>query len=624
MLTPMTRRTFFGTAAVLGQSARTGVVEPAGEREKLYEFNYSDVKLTGGPLKKQYDGTHAHFLALDNDRLLKVYRQRAGLPAPGEDMGGWYDAAGFVPGHTLGQFISGLSRYYSSTGSEATRAKVASLVEGFAATLGPGGYPYASEKAAITWPCYILDKYEIGMLDACRLARVEPALDLLTRMIRGAIPHIPDHTYDRGPNSPKQAPYDEPYILPENLFQAYELTGEKQFLDMAKLYLLNVEYFDPLAQGRNVLPGKHAYSHVIALSSAAKAYQALGDPKYLRAIRNAWDMIEQTQQYASGGWGPKEAFVVPHEGKLAESLTTTREHFETPCGCYAHVKLARYLLRFTGESRYGDGLERVLYNTILASHEPGGDGEYFYYSDYQALAKKGYYHRKWPCCSGTLIQTVADYAINIYFHGPRAIYVNLFTPSEVRWKTGGVPVKLAQNTEYPDSDSIEIRVEAPRPIEFALHLRIPAWLSSPPAFSLNGKSIDVAARRPAFASIRRKWKNNDTLQVRLPFGFRTEAIDDRNPAIAALLQGPRMMVATNPPADLSSKPLALPQNMRPVARRPSAFEFAAPDQPLIFQPFYSVRDEIYTSYFQIQARPAREQVKISNARHWDVPPGTDT
>src|SRR5215467_3914849 len=143
-------------------------------REHLREFPYQDVRLTGGPLKAQYDWVHAHFLSLDNDRLLKVYRQRAGLPAPGDDMGGWYDADGFVPGHTIGQYISGLSRYFRATGDAATRAKVQALVEGYAATLGPGGYPFASKKAEITWPCYILDKYEIGMLDAYRLAGVQP------------------------------------------------------------------------------------------------------------------------------------------------------------------------------------------------------------------------------------------------------------------------------------------------------------------------------------------------------------------------------------------------------------------------------------------------------------------
>ena len=96
----------------------------------LREFAYADVKLTGGPLKRQYDWVHAHFLSLDNDRLLKVYRQRAGLPAPGDDMGGWYDADGFVPGHTIGQYISGLSRMYATTHDPATLAKVKQLVAG--------------------------------------------------------------------------------------------------------------------------------------------------------------------------------------------------------------------------------------------------------------------------------------------------------------------------------------------------------------------------------------------------------------------------------------------------------------------------------------------------------------
>jgi DUF1680 family protein len=568
----LSRREFLGTVAA---GAAMGAAHGA-DREHLREFAYSDVRLTGGPLNAQYDWVHAHFLSLDNNRLLKVYRQRAGLPAPGEDMGGWYDADGFVPGHTIGQYISGLSRMYATTRDRSTLAKVKDLVSGYAATLGKDGYPYASEKAAVTWPCYVLDKYVVGMLDAHRLAGLGAGRELLPRIIHGAIGHIPDHTYDRTPDSPKQAPYDEPYILPENLFHTYELTGDAQWLSMARLYLLDKEYFDPLAQGRNLLPGKHAYSHVIALSSAAKAYEVLGDAKYLDAIRNAWDMLEETQQFASGGWGPKEAFVPPHEGKLGESLTAHREHFETPCGCYAHMKLARYLLRFTGDPRYGDGLERVLYNTILGSIEPSNNGDYFYYSDYQAGAKKGYYKRKWPCCSGTLVQGVADYAVSLYFQDSGGIYVNLFAPSEVRWNAGGVPVRLIQSTGYPSADSLELRVEVPAPAEFAIHVRMPAWLSDPGAISVNGKSVDVAAERKTFATVRRRWRRNDTLEVKLPFRDRTEAIDDRHKDTVALMRGPLMMVAVNAPDGMP--------------------ELAAPG--LRFMPFYAVRGETYTTYFK--------------------------
>ena len=48
--------------------------------------------------------------------------------------------------------------------------EVRRLVEAYAEKLGPDGSPFASEKGAIRWPCYSLDKYEIGMIDAVRLA----------------------------------------------------------------------------------------------------------------------------------------------------------------------------------------------------------------------------------------------------------------------------------------------------------------------------------------------------------------------------------------------------------------------------------------------------------------------
>ena len=47
---------------------------PRGSREVMSEFPYGAVQLTGGPIKQHFDRIHAHYLALDNDRLLKVFR----------------------------------------------------------------------------------------------------------------------------------------------------------------------------------------------------------------------------------------------------------------------------------------------------------------------------------------------------------------------------------------------------------------------------------------------------------------------------------------------------------------------------------------------------------------------
>lgn len=574
----MTRRRFLGGAAASRLAAR-----PAGGRVRLREFDYAQVRLTGGPLAAMYERTRAHYLKLDEDRLLKVYRQRVGMPAPGRDMGGWYDAEGFVPGHLIGQIISGLARVFANTGDPAAAAKARRLVRGYGATFEVDRNPFASPKASDTWACYVYDKYEIGLLDAARLARVEEARTLLPQVMGAGRRFLPDHTFDRV--GTKQPPYDEPYILPENLFDTHALRGDRAFLEMARLYLLD-EFFGPLAEGKNVLPGRHGYSHVLALSSAAKAYEVLGDERYLRAIRNAWEMLAETQQYASGAWAPKETFVRPHAGELGESLRTTRDHFETPCCFYAHAKLARYLLRFTADARYGDGLERVLFNTILGALDPDDDGGYFYYSNYAARARKGYYPRKWPCCAGTLLQAVADYPLNLYFQDDGGIYVNLYAASEVRWKGARAAAKLSQATAYPESERVELKVEPEGPAEFAIHLRIPGWLEWPAEIRVNGKAAAVDARPGTFATIRRRWRSGDTVELVLPFSMRSVAVDDRNPDTVALMHGPVMLAAIDAPEAWTATAAAL-RGMKP-------FEMGG----FKLRPFYAVRGETYSTYVQ--------------------------
>jgi uncharacterized protein len=568
----------------------------AASRERLKLFRYRDVKLTGGPLKAQFDRIHASYLAVNENGLLKEFRVRAGLPAPGEYPGGWYDRDGYAPGHCFGQLISALARFSEATGDDATRAKTQRLVGGFAATIAPDGYCYPNQRASTYFPAYTYDKYVIGLLDAYQFAGVSSALQVLDRATRGAVRYMVPRAVDKNLEHSTTAPDDETYTLGENQFYAYEVTGEPQFLEMAKRYLLEKTYFDPLSRGENVLPGRHAYSHCNALSSAARAYLDLGDVKYLRTVQNAWDMLVTTQQFASGGWGPNETFVEPGKGKLAESLTSTHAHFETPCGSYAHLKLARYLLRFTGEARYGDGLERVLYNTVLGAKDPSDDGHFFYYSDYHSSTRKGYFPDRWPCCAGTLPQVVADYVISAYFHAPGGIYVNLYTPSEVTWTADGRPVKLIQTTSYPESESSEFTVEVPAPTEFTLYLRIPGWLKSGAQIGLNQKSLAIPAEAGTFAAIRRVWRNHDTVQISLPFSFRMEAIDDQHPNTVALMRGPLMVVALDPQITLTSRDQA--PAFKPVPFAAQTFEMPGSSATIRFAPFYTVGDQSYTTYFE--------------------------
>ena len=427
-------------------------------RTKLEQFNYADVQLLDGPMLEQFRQNHTLFLNLNEDSMLKPFRQLAGQPAPGEDMGGWYSPSpdfnppknmtGYVPGHTFGQYMSGLARAYAATGDDATKAKIHRLVTGFASTITPKFYE------GYCLPCYTFDKTNCGLIDAHQFAGDPDALAVLNKATDAVMPWLPPKALNRDEMMARPHPniaytWDESYTLPENFYLAYQRGAGARFHQLAVRFLEDDAYFNPLAENENVLPGQHAYSHVNALSSAMQAYLMDGSEKHLRAARNGFQFVLD-QSFATGGWGPNETFQKPGSDGLAKSLTSTHSSFETPCGAYGHFKIARYLMRVTGESSYGDSMETVLYNTILGAKRIQPDGISYYYSDYNMDAVKVYYEEKWPCCSGTFPQLTADYGISSYFRSPKGLYVNFYVPSRVTWRQGDARVTLTQETAVPD------------------------------------------------------------------------------------------------------------------------------------------------------------------------------
>ena len=372
-----TRRAFLkaGAAAALASLTKTQGLGAGVPRANvaiapaLNQFEYGEVELLEGLMRQQFDVNHAFFLALNEDMLLKPFRERAGQPAPGDDMGGWYDNSaefdphgsfhGFIPGHSFGQYLSGLARAYAVTGAKPTQAKVQRLVRAFAPTITTKFYD------DYHLPAYTYDKTSCGLIDAHQFAADEAALDVLGAATDAVLPHLPRKALARLeqyalPQKDEAYCWDETYTLPENLFLAYQGGGGSRYRDLAIRFLEDDLYFGPLSEGKNVLPGEHAYSHVNAFSSAMQAYLVLGSEKHLHAAQNGFDFLRATQSFATGGWGPDELFRKPDSGEMGESLKNTHASFETPCGAYGHFKITRYLLRATRDSRYGDSMERVL------------------------------------------------------------------------------------------------------------------------------------------------------------------------------------------------------------------------------------------------------------------------
>jgi uncharacterized protein len=608
------RRTFLKTGAALGAAALLGSPTELASAEnspaiapKLGQFGYGDVTLLEGPLRDQFDANHAFYRALDEDALLKPFRQRAGLSAPGEDMGGWYSWAplsdidarpnnGFAPGHSFGQYLSGLARDYAATGDSATQEKIQRLVRGFAPAITPHFWDDHR------FPAYTYDKISIGMIDAHEFAGDTQAFKALDAALDSVLPHLPPKGLSRAeqyerPHRDESFCWDEPYTLPENFFLAWQRGAGSRYRDLGIRFLADDWYWDPLAAGQNVLPGKHAYSHVNAMSSAMQAYFVLGNEKHLRAARNGFDFV-RAQSFATGGWGPNEEFRKPGSGEIGESLTKTHSSFETPCGSYAHFKITRYLLRATKDSQYGDSMERVLYNCILGAKPIEQDGHGFYYSDYNNDGVKVYHPYKWHCCTGTFSQVTADYGISSYFNDGQGIYVNLYVPAKVKWARGGERIELTQSTHYPHDPAARIDVTVRAPAAFPVYLRIPAWAGPKTTVAVNGKRVMSGPEPGKFAKVDRTWKNSDRIEVEFDMPTILEAVDPQHPNRMAAVHGPLALFAIGEnPGQVRRQDL---QAVSQISNGSTDWQVKTESGAVTMRPFSAIQDEHYRLYLNVE------------------------
>ncbi|SDR58225.1 hypothetical protein SAMN05519103_06051 [Rhizobiales bacterium GAS113] len=493
-------------------------------------FDYERVKLLPGRFQVQVDHARRLYGGLSNDSILKGFRRQAGLPAPGEDMKGWASSSS---AGIFGQLISGMVRLGIATDDAALRAKAVALFEGWRDTMPEDGNAHMR--------VYDWDKLVCGLVDLYRYLGVEGALPILRKTTEWASrtfdrtrPTADDHDFwGAGPGLTS-----EWYTLPENLYRAYLATGDAAFRSFGDVWLYD-DYWESFAGSAEpqLIHTVHAYSHVNSLSSAAAAYLVTGEDRYLRICRNAYDFIQRTQVYATGGYGPDER-LMRADGSLGRSLDSCAYHAEIPCGAWAAFKLCRYLMSFTGEARYGDWVETTLINALAASLPPEPDGKAFYYADYRISGgTKQFYWHEWPCCSGTYIQLMAEYHNLIYFQDGDGVYVNLYVPSELRWPHREDEVRLRQTTRYPEETRSTIEVEAARPSRFALRFRIPGWAKDA-SVVLNGARLDVPASPGEWAVIEREWTSGDRVELELPMALRAVPIDAQHPHRAAILYGP--------------------------------------------------------------------------------------
>jgi DUF1680 family protein len=602
-------KTVAATAVVSGLGSRisggagssTSVSSAVDSRYKLRAFNYDGVRLGDSRWNDQFQHGRDFYLNVSNNDILQGFRAEASLSAPGQPLGGWCakDSA-----TVFGQWLSGMARMYRATGDTEMRDKAVYLTTEFAKTVGADGncrmrhYPY--------------EKLICGLVDMKEYADYPEAMDLADRCTDWAITNL-DRTRTPANPHPWEMHSGKPlewYTVSENLYRAYVASGNPKFKDFGDVWLYH-DYWNKFADTSSPTnaSGVHAYSHVNTFSSAAMAYAVTGDPEYLHIITNAYDFLQNTQCYATGGYGPVERIMPP--GSLGKALEFQPNDFEAPCGSWAGFKLSRYLTQFTGEARYGDWAERLLYNGIGASLQINGHGQHFYYADYRVAGGVKIFSRNpYTCCSGTYIQDVATFHDLIYYKDDSSLYVSLYVPSTVTWKSKYGDVKVTQETKYPEAETSTFTLQMAQNAAFPLNFRVPGWAHDV-SLKVNGAPVQLACAPGTWATINRTWSSGDRVEVHIPLTLRLQAVDEQHPRRAAFVRGPVVLVQDG---GVHEPVFKLPDNdadankyLVPDDEGPGVFRYAPADGKKVmakFRPFYAIGpDYYYRMYFDLDSLP---------------------
>lgn len=323
------------------------------------------------------------------------------------------------------------------------------------------------------------------------------------------------------------------------LVRLYDLTGDEKYLHTAEFFLdTRGPGGDKYVQAKDkIVDQKEAVGHVVR---AVYMYTALTDiaalkrredfNKFLNVI---WDDIISGKMYVTGGLGAGNGY---GEGFGPDYFLPNNSYCET-CSSIGNIFWNYRLFRLTGDSKYYDIIERVLYNSFLSGISLSGN-QYFYTNP---IENNGSHRRRnWypcSCCPPNIARLITTLSGYLYATTPNAVYVNLFAESKAVVCTNKKRVNLTQTTSYPWSGDIVLTVEPEcNTLEFALKIRIPGWANNEVlpgglysftsasknkvSIKINGRSIKYSTEK-GFAVLNRTWKAGDKVIIDLPFESRT-------------------------------------------------------------------------------------------------------
>ena len=506
---------------------------------------------------------------------------------------------------------SGSAAYTSDLSEDGIRTDYWNWGKGFISAYPPDqfimlehGAKYGGQETQVWAPYYTLHKILAGLIDVYEVSGNPKALQVAEGMaawVHTRLSKLPTETLITMWNTYIAGEFGG---INESLAHLHRITGKSEYLETAKLFdNIKVFYGDAehthgLAKNVDTYRGLHANQHIPQIMGALELYRNSNSPEYYHIADNFWYKTKNDYMYSIGGVAGArnpanaECFVA-QPATLYENGLSAGGQNET-CGTYNMLKLTRGLFFYNQQPELMDYYEQALYNQILASVAENSPAN-TYHIPLRPGSRKQFSNADmsgFTCCNGTAIESSTKLQNSIYFKSVdnKALYVNLFVPSTLTWKEQDVVI--TQETSFPREDHTKLTVNGKG--KFELNLRIPGWATAGVELKINGKTQKIAIEAGSYLSLDRKWKNGDTIELKMPFTFHLDPIMDQE-NIASLFYGPVLLAAQEdaPRTDFRKITLNAEDLGKTITGDPKALEFTI--DGTTFKPFFETyeRHSVY-------------------------------
>lgn len=621
-------------------------------------FSSREIQLRDSELLRRRTANRNYLMSLKNENLLQNFVHEAGMTVlfqsgEREEMhGGWESPLCQLRGHFLGHWLSAAAMNYAATGDMELKAKADAIVAvlGECQQANGGEWVGSIPEKYLTWiaqgraiwaPQYTLHKTFMGLLDMYEMAGNEQALSIAVNFAKW---------FSRWSSGFTREEFDnildvETGGMLEVFVQLYGITGAPEHKALVDKYYRG-RLFDALLRGEDVLTNMHANTTIPEVLGAARAYEVTGEQKWLDIVKAYWNSaVTERGCYATGGQTCGEIWTPKHEmnARLGDK---NQEH----CVVYNMMRLAEFLFRWTGESRFADYWERNLYNGIMAQgywdghanatngecHDHPMTGLLTYFLPLRGGARKFWASRTQDffCCHGSLVQANASHTNGMYYHDDDSIAVCQYFDSVLTSEFGGQRITLEQKidplngTNHTSSDSagtqainrlprvyqhdpnklaVRFRIKTDKAVRFTLKLRVPFWLKGEPVVAVNGEPVSVKADERGFLEVTRDWQD-DEVYLELQKGITVCPLPGDDTRIA-FLNGPIVLAGLcdeertlYAESDQPLETLLEPDNEREWGNWKQTFRSVGQDRGIRFWPLYQIGYDRYSVYFPVKRR----------------------